>query len=492
MSCPLLSALFAHSSWQPPPNSDNTKKVRFKDLEPDQGVNPALEVETTEVIQVDVVGEMPVEPQQSYASVLAGKGGEASIQTANHNTEEDDIDISDEDFIMGTQFGLPSIQFSDSAYKLMEASMARTMVLKLLGRNIGLHALTNKTYAIWKPSQPFTLMDLENGYFLARFQNDEDYEKVLAEGPWIIYGQYLTVQPWTMDFQTLQPYPTNVAKLDFYSATSNRRRFARIAVYVDLKKPLVSRVVVGNKIQVVEYENLPLVCFLVAGLATLGTVVPMFLSTIDINQTDIIAQTVNVSPGDEQYSPWKIVQKRRRRNQVGKAQKPELTKASKKTGSRYGILIETPNKNRKKALSQENNQDISKLDSITHNIARIQDKVGTMTKIPSYGVDPSGNNSHLIAEKQVFPSSHTHVMLPMQDESPRTPCETMKAGFTRNDEVVEVHGSDFLSSVKIKPSGPTRPTIQDAMQMVIQSVEGNLMFQVKETEPIVMDTSTNQ
>ncbi|KAE8703835.1 hypothetical protein F3Y22_tig00110462pilonHSYRG00168 [Hibiscus syriacus] len=167
---------------------------------------------------------------------------------------------------------------------------ARTVVLKLLGRNTGVHALANKTYAIWKPSRPFTLMDLENGYFLARFQNDEDYEKVLAEGPWIIYGQYLTVQPWTMDFRTSQQYRTNmivwirfpglpeymykrkilyeignlvgkVAKLDFHSATSNKMRFSRITVYVDLKKPLMSLVVVGNKIQVVEYENLPLVCF---------------------------------------------------------------------------------------------------------------------------------------------------------------------------------------------------------------------------------------
>ncbi|KAE8672603.1 hypothetical protein F3Y22_tig00111837pilonHSYRG00692 [Hibiscus syriacus] len=74
----------------------------------------------------------------------------------------------------------PLLRVSTRAYKLMEASMTRMAVLKLLGRNIGLNALTNKTYAIWKPSRPFTLMDIENGYFLARFQNEADYEKDLA------------------------------------------------------------------------------------------------------------------------------------------------------------------------------------------------------------------------------------------------------------------------------------------------------------------------
>ncbi|MBA0548983.1 hypothetical protein Golob_020044 [Gossypium lobatum] len=55
-------------------------------------------------------------------------------------------------------------------------------------------------------TQPFQLMDVENGYFLAKFQNSEDFEKVLCQGLWIVYDQYLTVQPWTVDFSTTQAY----------------------------------------------------------------------------------------------------------------------------------------------------------------------------------------------------------------------------------------------------------------------------------------------
>ncbi|KAK5825423.1 hypothetical protein PVK06_020257 [Gossypium arboreum] len=36
--------------------------------------------------------------------------------------------------------------------------------------------------------------------------NSEDFEKVLCEGLWIVYDQYLTVQPWTVDFNTTQAY----------------------------------------------------------------------------------------------------------------------------------------------------------------------------------------------------------------------------------------------------------------------------------------------
>ncbi|MBA0778274.1 hypothetical protein Gotri_006153, partial [Gossypium trilobum] len=96
------------------------------------------------------------------------------------------------------------------------------------------------------------LMDIENGYFLAKFQNKNDYKKVLSQRPWIIYGQYLTVQPWTMDFNPMQLYPSIIleeiegiigkfAKKDFNIDSGTIGKFARMVVYVNLDKPLVSQ-----------------------------------------------------------------------------------------------------------------------------------------------------------------------------------------------------------------------------------------------------------
>ncbi|KAK5771934.1 hypothetical protein PVK06_048190 [Gossypium arboreum] len=88
--------------------------------------------------------------------------------------------------------------------------MSTSMVLKMLGRNIRISTLQNMLYGIWRPSKPFQLMDIENGYFLAKFQNTEDYDKILSQGPWVIFGHYLTVQPWTIDFNPNLPYPNSV------------------------------------------------------------------------------------------------------------------------------------------------------------------------------------------------------------------------------------------------------------------------------------------
>lgn len=56
-------------------------------------------------------------------------------------------------------------------------------------------------------------MDVENDYFLVRFQTSNDFENVLIQRPWIIYGKYLTVQPWTTNFYASQPYPSIVMAL---------------------------------------------------------------------------------------------------------------------------------------------------------------------------------------------------------------------------------------------------------------------------------------
>ncbi|KAE8714784.1 hypothetical protein F3Y22_tig00110187pilonHSYRG00036 [Hibiscus syriacus] len=152
-STELSAALSVETSKEPPAISNTTRTVRLEP--PNEGMIQDIEMAT---------GEQESLPQ-SYASALSGK----SIGTNGSNDhpvdDEEDRDISVDDIITGTCNGLPFIRFSDKAYELMEASMVRTVVLKLLVRNIGLNALTNKTYALWRLRQPFTLMDLENAYF---------------------------------------------------------------------------------------------------------------------------------------------------------------------------------------------------------------------------------------------------------------------------------------------------------------------------------------
>ncbi|XP_040934424.1 uncharacterized protein [Gossypium hirsutum] len=133
-------------------------------------------------------------------------------------------------------------------------------------------------------------MDIENGYFLVNFQNKLDCERALSECPWTIFGQYLTIQPWTMAFDLFQAYPNvvmawirligllgylykhkilteiggmvgKVVKLDMNTYSKVRGRFARMAVYINLERPLVSQILINGRSQRVEYESLPTICF---------------------------------------------------------------------------------------------------------------------------------------------------------------------------------------------------------------------------------------
>ncbi|MBA0853819.1 hypothetical protein Goshw_022329 [Gossypium schwendimanii] len=53
----------------------------------------------------------------------------------------------------------------------------------------------------------------------------------------------------------------NVVKLDLNTDSKTRCRFARMDVFVDLNKAIVSQVMVNGELQSVEYEALLTICF---------------------------------------------------------------------------------------------------------------------------------------------------------------------------------------------------------------------------------------
>ncbi|KAH1031137.1 hypothetical protein J1N35_043311 [Gossypium stocksii] len=162
--------------------------------------------------------------------------------------------------------------------------MARTVVVKLLGRKISYLTMFNKLQTIWKTKQPLQIIDSESDYFSVNFQNDDDCLLMMSGGPWTIFGQYLSVRLWTPEFSTNQEFPKNlmiwiklpgllegmctrsllkfiggaigpVVKIDRNTTSKSRGQFARIAVYIDLGKLLISKLQIDGRIQRVEYES---------------------------------------------------------------------------------------------------------------------------------------------------------------------------------------------------------------------------------------------
>ncbi|XP_039029072.1 uncharacterized protein LOC120163145 [Hibiscus syriacus] len=204
--------------------------------------------------------------------------------------EDDDFDLLEDDIRIGERDEIPFIDFSDRAQYLAIKSMDFTLVVKVLGCRVGYNTLHNRIYNIWKPSHPIKLIDIENDYFLVKFSCKQDYLKVQSDGPWTIFGHYLTVEPWFIEFCPTQSHPSrimvwvrlpglpitcykwsmieaignrigSVVKVDYQTDNGRRGRFAHMAVNINLRKPLVSKININGRTQIVEYEALSTVCF---------------------------------------------------------------------------------------------------------------------------------------------------------------------------------------------------------------------------------------
>lgn len=68
-------------------------------------------------------------------------------------------------------------------------------MIKLLGRKIGFNALLIKVSILWSVRRKFQLMDLEMDFYQVRFQDKEDFDKVLLGDLWVVFDHYLSVRP---------------------------------------------------------------------------------------------------------------------------------------------------------------------------------------------------------------------------------------------------------------------------------------------------------
>ncbi|CAA0816029.1 Unknown protein [Striga hermonthica] len=223
---------------------------------------------------------------------------------------DDEDGLDDDDVIVEYGPDGPNLKFKDTFYEACVNSWRNVVIIKQLGarRPLGMLALYNRLLQIWPWVQGCSIIDHDNGYFSVRFHTDEDAMKTLVGGPWVVNRTYLHVQPWSQDFNDkvdtissivawirlpgMPPYIYHkkvfkkigdivgkVLKIDHQTATQTRGKFARLAVQLDLTKPLLTSFHIMGKPQLIEYENLPELCFSCGHYGHLGTVCPTRPST---------------------------------------------------------------------------------------------------------------------------------------------------------------------------------------------------------------------
>ena len=75
--------------------------------------------------------------------------------------------------------GMAEVTLSKETKACIRAPWSKALIVKVFGKSMGFNYLTFKINALWKPMARMDCVNLGKDYFLIRFSNDEDYDKVL-------------------------------------------------------------------------------------------------------------------------------------------------------------------------------------------------------------------------------------------------------------------------------------------------------------------------
>lgn len=291
----------------------------------------------------DTVGSPPplVEEEQPQSDEHDWAFEDPEVES---DIEMDDQDISD---------GRPRVIIPKAIRQELCKEWRLALILKYLGKNINFNVLNQRLSSMWRLQGKYNLIEMGYGCFIVRFDNRKDYLHALLDGPWKIFDNYLVTQRWEPEFRPrsaklskmavwvrlpelpVEYFKDNIIKtilegvgkplkLDRTTVSREKGRFARAAVEVDLSKPLVTEVVMGNDVQMVEYEGLHVVCF---GCGVVGhreqdcpltKTAPVDSSNININEvppmepdmaTEVTKEPARgkVANTPRGYGPWMLV-----------------------------------------------------------------------------------------------------------------------------------------------------------------------------------------
>ncbi|CAI0558565.1 unnamed protein product [Linum tenue] len=197
--------------------------------------------------------------------------------------------ISEHDLEVDSYQGEPEMKISAQLKERLCAPWKGTLVVRLLGRSVSYQYLCSQLRWRWRPSGTMEILDLNNSAFLVSLGNEQDYLNALTGGPWVILDHYLIVHLWSHSFHTSdKPHRAMVAwvqlpellihfyhweilfaldnllgrtiKLDYHTEHLESGKFARLAVELDMTKPLKTRIRLDGAWQQVMYENLSEIC----------------------------------------------------------------------------------------------------------------------------------------------------------------------------------------------------------------------------------------
>lgn len=95
---------------------------------------------------------------------------------------------------------LPKVHLEDSYFRDLCNPWKEALVVKLLGKIVGYQSLKDRLTRLWKLQGKFEIMDVDQGFYMVKCDMLSDREKIVTEGPWMVFDHYLAVTQWSPEF----------------------------------------------------------------------------------------------------------------------------------------------------------------------------------------------------------------------------------------------------------------------------------------------------
>ncbi|XP_039119690.1 uncharacterized protein LOC120255988 [Dioscorea cayenensis subsp. rotundata] len=160
-----------------------------------------------------------------------------------------------------------SFRVDDDAKQKAHRRFSQALYGKLFGKSPPFETVKAALLGLWKPYGVIHIADMPNGYLLIRCETESTKQQLLFKGPWSVNGLTLQLVPWQpyfepahtklsramvwlqlhnlpvefWDGETLESITESIGKLlkvDEFTSSLARARFARVCLEIDLSRPL--------------------------------------------------------------------------------------------------------------------------------------------------------------------------------------------------------------------------------------------------------------
>ncbi|XVE70138.1 hypothetical protein DITRI_Ditri10aG0047500 [Diplodiscus trichospermus] len=99
-----------------------------------------------------------------------------------------DMEVSDDKMEDGEEDDkeCPTIKLSSQDKRRLCGPWSKALIVKLIGHIVGNNFLVRRLKTLWYIASAMDVIDVGNDVYVIRFASDEEYDRALYNGPWII------------------------------------------------------------------------------------------------------------------------------------------------------------------------------------------------------------------------------------------------------------------------------------------------------------------